>query len=1401
MKKIFISTFLSLFALIGYGQTTDAFTTSGTWTCPAGVTSVSVECWGGGGAGGGSRSTVNSAGGGGGGGGYSANGAVTVVPGNTYNIVVGTGGIGVSNAAGGDGSASSFNATTVVANGGAGGGRGNSGAGGNGAGLGTGTIRYTGGNGAAGVSGTASGGGGGAAGSTGNGGAAAGQTAGIGATLNGGSGGAGRSAENAGRDGLIYGGGGSGGYGGAGGTALAGGNGANGYVTITYNNCTSPTTQATINAYTNNTTGNTLTVNWTRGNGTAGVIVVARLTATAAVTPSSGTSYAANPVFGSGAITGAGNFVVYNGTGTTVNISGLVASTSYTFTVYEYNTLNTCYKTPGSSSAVTTASAASPCASTIVMTCGTTYSNTLLPTGSDWTTYTGCSYSEPGDEQVYSFTPATTCDYTFTTTTTTGDPDFFLMSTCGTSGTNVYGSCWSSGNITVALTAGVTYYLIVDNYSSSGNAAYSLSVSCPCSATPNAGTAAATLTTVSCANPSTNLSATGLSSGCGISYQWQSSPTGGAPWTNIVGATNATYTASPISNLYYRIVTLCAISGLSNNSSSILISSSITPPTNDECVNAINVTVNADDLCGSVTAGSTVCATNSGIATCVGTDDDDVWFKFTATNTSHIFSLLNITGSSTDLAFEVFSGNCGSLNSVACSDPESATYSGFTVGAVYYVRVYTYYASDDANFNLCIGTPPPPPSNDDPCGAIPLAVNAGGCSYQSAVLNMSTTATAGVPAPGCASLGPDIWFTAVVPASGRLIVELGNSGGPTDMDMAWYTATGCSGTFTLIECDDADSQDGAMAMICRTGVLCTVPGDCQQNATLTPGQTIYIRVWEYGGGTSGPFDICAYEPAAPGAASTCATATTIAALPFTQTNNTTCCRANSVTSAQGCGSTYQDGEDFLYKYTPAANQTIDITLTGTLSYTGIFVTNACPGNAGNCVASATSFSGNPLLCGVNLVAGTTYYIMIDTDPTPNCTPFNISISSSSTPSCGLNYTAAAIGFGPDLNAGTNIALPVDDRFSSSYIPIGFPFCFDGFQHTQLLVSSNGYVIFDPIGCASNLPSANAAPGGSSGWDITANVPNNTNAPRNCIMFPFQDIYPSLGGTIKYQTLGTAPNRRFVLTFDNIPYFDCETIYFTGQLKLFETTNNIEMHITQKVNCATWNESGAIMGLHNYNGTISVVPAGYNYSTPWTSTNQAWRFTCNCATCTVLPVELIEFTGEKVSSNVNLLTWKTATETNNAFFEVQRMNDNGEFVVLDKVTGAGNSNSEIKYTYSDNDAPANATYYRLRQVDNDGQYTYSSTIVVGDIADLAEINAAYPNPANDILTIKLNSDGTNMRVVLVAADGREIVLRENVSVTGYGEMSFDVSSVQAGVYFLKISSPKNEVYFKDKIVIE
>ena len=137
---------------------------------------------------------------------------------------------------------------------------------------------------------------------------------------------------------------------------------------------------------------------------------------------------------------------------------------------------------------------------------------------------------------------------------------------------------------------------------------------------------------------------------------------------------------------------------------------------NDECLTAIQAPVNPNTICTLVAGGTVIGATASSQPnTCGGNDDDDVWYKFTATSTSHSISLLNITGSTTDLFHVLYSGTCGALTQIYCSDPETSLATGLVVGQTYYIRIYTFTATPNQTsvFNLCIGTVPPPISTSE----------------------------------------------------------------------------------------------------------------------------------------------------------------------------------------------------------------------------------------------------------------------------------------------------------------------------------------------------------------------------------------------------------------------------------------------------------------------------------------------------------------------------------------------------------------------------------------------------------------------------------------------------------------------------------------------------------------
>jgi len=193
-----------------------------------------------------------------------------------------------------------------------------------------------------------------------------------------------------------------------------------------------------------------------------------------------------------------------------------------------------------------------------------------------------------------------------------------------------------------------------------------------------------------------------------------------------------------------------------------------------------------------------------------------------------------------------------------------------------------------------------------------------------------------------------------------------------------------------------------------------------------------------------------------------------------------------------------------------------------------------------------------------------------------------------------NYTVYPIPYNPDpFMAGTLVPGTNMDDVHSSAIPIGFSFFYYGAYFDSLVVSTNGYLTFDT-----------SFAGAFSPWSTTA-IPS-TSAPFNAIMAPWQDINPGVGGEIRFAVNGTAPFRRFVVSYHNIPMFSCTSLLFSQQIILYETTNVIETHIMNRPLCATWNNGNAVHGIQNQTGTSATVVSGRN-NTPWTLANEGIRF--------------------------------------------------------------------------------------------------------------------------------------------------------------------------------------------------
>ncbi len=195
------------------------------------------------------------------------------------------------------------------------------------------------------------------------------------------------------------------------------------------------------------------------------------------------------------------------------------------------------------------------------------------------------------------------------------------------------------------------------------------------------------------------------------------------------------------------------------------------------------------------------------------------------------------------------------------------------------------------------------------------------------------------------------------------------------------------------------------------------------------------------------------------------------------------------------------------------------------------------------------------------------------------------------------YYVSQIAYNPmSFDSGINVVSPIDDVWSAP-IPIGFDFYFFGQSHDQLLLGTNSIVTFD---LSQNSNYCN--------WVINDSIPVfSTQLPKSFIGFPYQDVNPAVGGTIHHQVYGMPPNRKFVLSFDSVPNFSCNNLTFTGQLILYEGSNNIEVSIQQTALCSAWNQGAQILGIQDSSANQGFWASNYNYPVQWSALNEAWLF--------------------------------------------------------------------------------------------------------------------------------------------------------------------------------------------------
>jgi trimeric autotransporter adhesin len=174
---------------------------------------------------------------------------------------------------------------------------------------------------------------------------------------------------------------------------------------------------------------------------------------------------------------------------------------------------------------------------------------------------------------------------------------------------------------------------------------------------------------------------------------------------------------------------------------------------------------------------------------------------------------------------------------------------------------------------------------------------------------------------------------------------------------------------------------------------------------------------------------------------------------------------------------------------------------------------------------------------------------------------------------------------------------------------------------------------------------------------------------------------------------------------------------------------------------------------------------------------------------VLPVDLLTFSGTLQSNLSTLLTWKTENELNTARFELERSIDGNNFNQIASLKAAGNSNSILNYSYTDNDAieqQTNTIYYRLKIINTDGSFKYSNIITISLPITKVVITIA-PNPVvNDVKGNIISPIAGNVTLRIFDNAGR-MVLQTNVFVKkGSNNFTQNIIQLAKGAYYLDIS---------------
>ena len=788
-------------------------------------------------------------------------------------------------------------------------------------------------------------------------------------------------------------------------------------------------------------------------------------------------------------------------------------------------------------------------------------------------------------------------------------------------------------------------------------------------------------------------------------------------------------------------------------------------PANDDCMGATTL-VPQQGLGYEPMFNNGILHASTSLPACApATITNDIWYKFTATQSS--MAIISNCETSATLGYELYSGPCATLTSIACVQQGTAlhkaqTFTNLLPGNSYYIRQYGNFAK---NRITIIDRP----INDEMAGAIKLTVTPNNVQpMPSYYLHGASKQFGKVCSNAPYTIHHDVWFYFIATEASHTV--------STNAFNSYWAEQIAGYTYRL----EAFSGFGADSLSLVTKAIGCAASSLTVNA-LTAGDTVYVRVANTA--AEGNTSIFSLKVTGTQNIDEPTGALILDKLNTFQYSLSTAGATQSL-PASGCTMVDFPDDDIWLKFTSsasikrivAANETRDITL------------QLFSGTSGN--LTAITCSNEIMVLPSNLVHGTVYYLRVYSKVNALAASFNIGLYGEDDMLANSLISSANLGanlvINPRCESDQKYLLPKNDKGAQ----VTGTKLAEGWWSANYATADVWHADY-PLNEWGNVP-------GSSNSNIQ--VPRSGKGMLGILNEYGQSWNEYITGKLTQPLMAgkTYLVSLYVLSkkgtgkgiFNIGAYLSNDSIIggSTGPLE-------ITPHVANASQITSEHEWVNICGLFYADKPYSFITIGnFGNQTIYGSSLNSYVFIDDVVvaelTNQVLPLNLLNFIGRTNAQQQTELNWQTADELNTKNFEVEWHNDAGTFAPIGNVaakTGAYNS-----YDFLHRNPSEGNNYYRLKMFDIDGNFTYSSILKTVVKSNNDRINV-YPNPVSSSVNISINSDKEEMVFFrLVNSNGSTVATKSILLKKGSNAFTWDVKQLAAGSYFITSTNKKFKV---------